>query len=577
MRVHPSLAAAFLFTALVSGHASVMAQSSPARAWVLDSEAQTISAVDISTGRSLLSTGLQGAPTVLLRTPNGRRLLALDRGEGDSFGDDGFRARTRSTVTIIEAATLKVQARVELGTGLMDAVMLAADGERLSVVCPGYRTKKAADRRPRELVTVDLGAGTVLSRVELTRPAPEVLATPDGRTVVVLSRREAGKTPRQAEFTVIEAATGTIQATVPLDGDPRGPVLAPGGQFVHALDRGKPNNNPEKNQNGRLHTLSIASRTVVVSDAGSNPRGLVLDEERRQLLLLSDGAPVRGPENRERHGELRVLRGGQPSAPIAVVRSPERIVLGGDGRSYYVLGAPGAMRLALPDLTATPLIAAPGLGGAEVAISADGRRGWMSSGEYFTTFDLERGGKLAEIKSGRLGKKMFLALGAGLATESSRLNSRNEARSEGRSYYEYTEYSVKPARNTIAVRPDGREVYVLNSQTSDVTIVAAESGEVLEKVAAGGFDVLFFPAVGAAIIPSDSQVHVVDLVTRTKRPSLVADSDAAFERAALSPDARQAVIHGPRGILFVNTSSGEPVSMLVKGRAIADVVIDWGR
>ena len=99
------------------------------------------------------------------------------------------------------------------------------------------------------------------------------------------------------EETGIDAATGTIATTVPLEGDPRGPVLSGDARTLYVLDKGKPNNNPDKNQNGRLHAVSMSTRTVSVSDAGSRPRGLILDEDRQQLLLLSDGAPVKGPAN----------------------------------------------------------------------------------------------------------------------------------------------------------------------------------------------------------------------------------------------------------------------------------------
>ena len=97
---------------------------------------------------------------------------------------------------------------------------------------------------------------------------------------------------------------------MPLDGDPGGPVLAPDGQFLYLLDRGQPNNNPDKNVNGRLHAVSMTTRSVAaVTEVGSKPRGLVLDERGRQLLLVSDGPPVKGPGNRDRPGELRVIRG----------------------------------------------------------------------------------------------------------------------------------------------------------------------------------------------------------------------------------------------------------------------------
>src|SRR5262249_8834360 len=157
-------------------------------------------------------------------------------------------------------------------------------------------------------------------------------------------------------------------------------------------DRGKPNNNPDKNENGKLHIVSMTSRAVTsVADAGSKPRGLVLDEAQKQLLLLSDGAPVKGPANRDRAGELRVILDGAVGRPIPIVNSPERIQASADGKSLYVLGMPGVTRLTVPGLEPSPMIKASGIGDEQTGISADGRRGWVAYGEYFTTYDLETG------------------------------------------------------------------------------------------------------------------------------------------------------------------------------------------
>lgn len=182
---------------------------------------------------------------------------------------------------------------------------------------------------------------------------------------MVLSIPEKPKNapPLPAELRFVDLTAGTLVATVPLDGDPRGPVLAEDGQFVYLLDRGKPNGNPDKNVNGKLHAVSMTKRAVEgVSDAGSKPRGLVLDEARKQLLLLSDGAPFKGPGSNERPGELRVIRGATPAAPIPVVGTPERIEASSDGKVLDVFGLFGLTRLALPGLTPSPMIKALRMG-----------------------------------------------------------------------------------------------------------------------------------------------------------------------------------------------------------------------
>lgn len=568
-----------LVAALVTVAASAVAQNTGPRAYVLDQGAQTLSAVDLATGTARQTARLEGAPMTLLRTANGQRLVVLDRGQGRDAGDAGFQAKTKSAATILDGRTLAVQARVELGWGLDDAPMLSVAGDRLSVLCPGYRSKTAAENLPREFVTVDLAAGKVLSRVELRREASAYFATPDGRTGLVLSAREKpSKAPLMpAELHFLDLTAGAIAATVPLEGDPGAPVLAPDGKFVYLLDRGKPNGNPDKNVNGKLHAVSMSTRTVAaVSDAGSNPSGLVLDQSGAQLLMLSDGAPFKGPGNYERPGELRVIRGAAPAPPIAVVGTPARVEASSDGKAWYVLGKFGVTRLTLPGLQPSSTIKADLIGEPESAISADGRRGWVSLGETFRTFDLEKGVKIDDVKTGRAGKKLWLGVVSAAKTQNSMNSGRRDAEARGRSEYSYTMYTVKPAVGALAVAPGDKAVYVLNSMTDDLTIVDAQDGQVVKKVPAGGFAVRFMPSASVALVVAADNIHVVDLVSHEKLPNLATDSKAEFTRAELSPDATLAVVQGASGVMVVNAAGGKLVATVVPFKKVADMAIDWG-
>jgi DNA-binding beta-propeller fold protein YncE len=562
---------------LVGAGIGLSAQDSGPRALVLDEQTRTLTAVALPSGRIEQTATLQGTPSALLRTADGLRLLVLDRGEGRDAGDKGYQAKTRAAVTIVDGRTLALRGRVELGWGLAPGAMLSDAGDRLSVVGPGFQGKNAAESLPREVVTVDLTAGKVLSRIELPRRATAAIATPDGRTAIILSaREEPRKAPAlPAELRFLDLGAGTITATVPLDGDPGGPVLTPDGQFLYLLDRGKPNDNADKNVNGRLHAVSMSTRAVQVTDAGSRPQGLVLDERGRQLFLLSVSTPVAGSKNFDRPGELRYIRGGVPSAPIAVGGWPERLEVSADGASLYVKRTSGLTKLSLPGLAPAPPVEFPQLVN-EMAISRDGRRAFLLNGEYFTTADALTGQKIESVRTGRMGKKMFLALRVGLATEASRSQGERQAQQEGKSYYSYTEYSLREPRGTMALRPDGKAVYALNSQTSDVTVIDAESGVILEKVPAGGFAVHFMPSAGVALVPSWDTVHVVDLNTHQKHPDLITGSAGQFDQAELSPDAKVAVISGAGGVFIVDATSGKPVGTMKAFKQVVDVAVEWG-
>ena len=274
-------------------------------------------------------------------------------------------------------------------------------------------------------------------------------------------------------------------------------------------------------------------------------------------------------------GELRVIRGAAPAAPIPVGTGPERLEVSADGGTLWVLGTYSAAKLTLPGLAPSPPVTFKTWGD-ELTVSPDGQRLYMLNGEYFYTYDLATGLKIADVRTGRMGMKTLLALESGLKTETARLEAQNEARRDGRSYYAYTEYTLTEPRGTMAIRPDGKAIYALNSQTSDVTVIDGVTGEIIKKVAAGGFAVHFMPAASVALVPAASSVHAVDLATHLKQADVTSDATGNFASSALSPDARIAVIHGPGGVLIVDASSGKPVGTMKAFRRVTAVEIDWG-
>lgn len=80
--------------AMALSTAGAEAQGTGARAWVLDQAAQTLTTVDIATGKAGQTAKLEGSPGILLRTAGDERLLTLDRGQGKDAGEAGFQAKT---------------------------------------------------------------------------------------------------------------------------------------------------------------------------------------------------------------------------------------------------------------------------------------------------------------------------------------------------------------------------------------------------------------------------------------------------------------------------------------------------
>jgi DNA-binding beta-propeller fold protein YncE len=547
------------------------------RAFVLDQDARTVTAIDVGAGRAAQTATIEGSPAWIRRTPDGQRLVVLDRGQGRDAGDNGFRAKTQSVATILDARTLAVQGRVEIGWGLEPTVMFDKSGTQMSVICSGFVSRNPKEALPRELVTIDLAAQKVTGRLTLPRRANAFFSTPDGTLAAILSYREKGSAPQPAEMRLIDLAKAVELAVIPFEGDPRNPVLSPDGKFVYLLDRGDPSGNPDRNVNGRVHVVSLSARKVdSVADAGSRPRGFVLDERGQQMLLLSEAPPERGARG-DRPGQLRVIRGATVGAPINVEPNPVSLHATDDGKKIFLVSGSSVTGLSVPDLKPVSTLKA-GVSGVPIAFTPDGRRLFANHMQNLWTYDLDRGVELDKITTGRTGARLFAALDATVSTEASKAAGRREAQEKGRSYYQYTEYSVRDPDERMAVRPDSKAVYVLNQQTSDVTVVDSESGKVLEKVGTDGFGVYFLPSASVAIVADSVAVHVIDMTTHKKVDDLITSqgaSECVFASANVSPDARFAIIRGSGCLATVNGSSGKATATVLRFKRVADVELDW--
>jgi hypothetical protein len=434
MHSHHGRTALTVLIALVAA-ISGRAQTRTPRVLVLDQGPPSVTALDLN-GTVLKTAPLQGTPSLLLRTRDRNTVLVLDRGMGRDAGDAGFQAKTKATVTILDAETLATRARVELGAGLETTTMLNAAGTRLTVICPGYASRRPEENMPRELISVNLESGEVTGRLALARPASAFFGTPDGATAVVLSLRDKPKqTPSlPAELRVIDLATLKNVATLTFDGDPRNPVLSADGKFVYLLDRGNPSGNPDKNINGRVHVVSIAAGKVETAhDVGSKPRGFVLDDAGQQLLVLSDKAPKKGDTDKDRAGELRALRGARVIGPVATLPGAEFLRATNDGKRIFVVGRAGIAGHSLQDLSPLSEMR-EGFVTAQFAITPDGRRALSVWQQNLYTYDLENGKAMEKITTGRMSARILAALDATTATLNSQTEAKRQALRKGTSH-----------------------------------------------------------------------------------------------------------------------------------------------
>src|SRR6266568_3739637 len=115
----PGWLASLALVAGLAGEGTSFAQEAPAAwAYVLDSWTRSIAALELPTGKRVATLSIEGSPEAMLRSPDGRRLVVLDRGPGEDKCDRGYKAKGKASATVVDPATMAVVARTELGWGL---------------------------------------------------------------------------------------------------------------------------------------------------------------------------------------------------------------------------------------------------------------------------------------------------------------------------------------------------------------------------------------------------------------------------------------------------------------------------
>lgn len=570
---------------------NVAIMPSASLAYVLDPSSQTVTAVDFVSGqtkgvvpvsgqatnidlmgdeqthtpmviaRSFFSTGVD----TLLLTPDGSRLVRLRTGNHKPTGRFGYHPLEKSTASIIDTKTMQVMAQADLGWSL-NKYYLTPDKKVLVTLATGYESQKPEETLPIELVTMDITSGQVLGRLALQRLPSAFFLTKNGAAAVLLyaQQKQKGEPSIPAELQFVSIDKLSIAGKITFDGAPDMPVLSPDGDYIYLLEKGQPSNNPEKNINGRIHVISIKEMKAVADlDAGSDPKGVMADDTSGQTMILSNGAPVKGQKNID--GELRVLRGASIATLVKVAAAPRFIRFSPDEKRLYVIGWD---ELSAIDYSALHEIGRIPLGGfaSEFAISADGNHGFVlfSGSSRLLLTDLQALKAGESVTTGRGGIKFAKNLGAIAATAASATAASYQASSMasanggvGVGYYQI--FTVAPANTSISVRPDGAFVYVLNSETNDVTIVNVSNSSIVDKIAAGGQRFQSLNSGGILAVVGKNTLHLIDTATQKALPEVHFDKN--LEGIYLSPDGKTALALSEGPLVLLNGSTGE-----VKGK-----------
>ncbi|PYQ15107.1 MAG: hypothetical protein DMF80_10690 [Acidobacteria bacterium] len=557
---------------------AAMAAEAAGRAYVLDRDTPSLAALALPAGTLLGSVALQGRPEALVRTPDGSKILVLDQGPGKDKGDAGYQATARSSLTIVDAAALKVLSRVELGFGLLGGDnptgLLGPDGERLVLLCPGYESKNPAESLARELVTVSVAKGEVAGRLPIERAVSDLQSDPEVKTAFLFSARRGKKEAAQpAELRIVDLK-GDLQGPrllgkVELKGDPQPPVLSPDGGYLYLLDEGNPSDKPEKNVPGSIQVISVATRALVATlEGGTRPREMTVDAKGKRVFFIDDGAPAKGLE--AGFGELRVLQGAELKTKLETAPGGRFLRFSPGGDKLYVVAPAAVTVVELAGLQAHPMHLDRAKGAIlyddpgpakELALSPDGKRAFVlyEKSSKLLVLDLDKEETVAMVTTGRGGIKFMKTLGAAALTAASYYAADRQASRSGGGLFYYDVYQVGRAVTSIVVRPDSRFVYVLNTQSGDVTVADSANGQVVDKLAGGGSGLRLLPGGKRVAVLASDQLKLIDAEANRKGPELAMDK---LRSLAPSPDDKFVLALTDSQVVTLDPATGE-----VRGRA----------
>jgi len=526
--VHTGL---FVAATLV-GTLAARAESPGPRAFVLDPDGRNVKVLDAATGSMLATIELEGErPEHMWVTPDGTRVAVVHgipgKTQRSGLGIAGWLPSARTTLSWIDTTSAKVIAKTELGWNWGDAAihsgtfkgklalfdfsaLPAPDARRMTVLCPGVSSKKAEERLPAELVTVDWTEGKLVGRVTVDCVGrlknigraivgeygpflwslSDVLLSADGGQLTLLCPGRDSKDPedrRPGELVTIEPVPGRIVGQLPLERVGGHLLVAPKGHLAASLS---PPSAPKKGTSmpAEISFIDLSGPSVLGSlKVDGYPTHAAFSPDGGLLYVLAS----QGPAEREEGSPARVFAVVVSTRRVETTmdavaklgRRPHGLRLSPDGRRLLVVADDGVTVLDLPGLKPIGRIATDARRGSSLIVSPDGRRGFLSwsESEELAILDLEALGLISTIKApgvskvsklaGHIGKWVLLPVLMGVSAAGVSV--------PPNMWLSAVEPSEPPSDLQLSLSPDGKWVYAYNVETRKTAIANTETGRLL--------------------------------------------------------------------------------------------------
>jgi YVTN family beta-propeller protein len=223
----------------VGGHpAHVVADGEGKLAFVSNSDDDSISVIDLATGRTVKMIYTGDYPHGLRMSPDRKSIYVANIKDG--------------TVSVLDAENLAETARIEVGAAPVQ-VGFTPDGRRVYVSL----------RDENQVAVIDTATREVIHRINVGRAPIQVHATPDGRFVYV-ANQGTGDEPDDT-VSVVETATNAVVKTIRTGAGAHGVTVSNDGAFVFVTNI----------LDGTVSEISVESQSVVRTfRVGKGPNGI---------------------------------------------------------------------------------------------------------------------------------------------------------------------------------------------------------------------------------------------------------------------------------------------------------------
>ncbi len=528
---------------------------------------------------------LAGAPSFVATEPGNRFLYVLLDGWFD-LSQQRHQQSADSELAVIDLAERRVAKSIPVGWKV-SSIEASQDGKYLLCLSVGRPPESDAVERPALITVVETASAEVADvftgpltemRYRIDKNNPGELAamrfTPDLRRIMLLHfglRGSGDAAAIPASVTFFTPGKKGPARVVQLKHVGGTGELSPSGRWLYMIDPGKQATRQKNKRIGAVHVIDVESGAEVAQHRlGYQPHGVAADPRLDIVWVLSDDMDYRKPGKVHRLKEDKVQLFRTGPSPFFNVRPEElngRVVGSSTDLLYIPDEQPESPRvIRFQNSKGTPKLSKTwkSIPAANLVYLPDTQRLVAPSavGDGAAIFDLEKAVLVQSFKTGRGGVKFAKAMGRfGLAMGLS-MASAGAFSAAGSPLYVTFIPGGGQAPTNIAAGPGGHNVYILNPETNDVTVVESSTGRTIDKIAVGGGSRDLFVSPGRRFICVRAEGHIALVDTRTNKLHVKQDLDGTVTWFGLTPDGGSMAVLTTKEATILDASEGKILASL---------------